>query len=325
MISVTNLKKVYRQADREVRALDGVTLSVPANHVHAVIGQSGAGKSTLVRCLAMLDRPTAGTVTIGGVNLTAVHSTALRRSRRRLGVVFQHANLFDSRTVAANVSYPLELARTPRAERLARAAELLSLVGLADRQDAYPAQLSGGQRQRVGIARAQATEPQVLLCDEPTSALDPATTSEILDLIAGLRARLGLAVLVITHEMQVVKRVADSVSLLEAGRVVETGALTTVLRHRGRLSEALLGLAPNTGDATTVEILDVTAGDQVPALVRAGRTLGADLPVIAATVESLGGQIFHRARVRVPDGLTADTVIAELVRQEAQAWVGGQL
>lgn len=325
MISVTDLKKVYRQGDREVRALDGVSLEVPADHVHAVIGQSGAGKSTLVRCLAVLDRPTSGTVRIGGLELTAVHSSELRRYRRRLGVVFQHANLFDSRTVAANVAYPLELAGLARAERLTKATELLSLVGLGDRLDAYPAQLSGGQRQRVGIARALATDPDVLLCDEPTSALDPATTGEILDLIAGLRARLGLAVLVITHEMQVVKRVADSVSLLEAGTVVEAGPLGEVLRRfGGRLSEALLGLPPATTDRT-VEVLDITRGDQASALARAGRALGADLPVLAAVVEPLGGETFHRSRVRVPEALDPAQVVAELELHGAQAVLGEEL
>ena len=198
MIAVTDLRKVYRRADQEIRALDGVTLTVPADSVHGVIGASGAGKSTLVRCIALLDRPTSGTVEVNGTDLTAVHAAALRRARRRLGLVFQQANLFDARTVAANVAYPLELAGVPRPQRRERAVQLLELVGLADARDAHPAQLSGGQRQRVGIARALATDPDVLLCDEPTSALDPATTVEILDLIAALKSRLGLAVLVIT-------------------------------------------------------------------------------------------------------------------------------
>ncbi|HOC14462.1 MAG TPA: ATP-binding cassette domain-containing protein, partial [Propionicimonas sp.] len=237
MIAVTDLKKVYRQANRDIHALDGVTLTVPENSVHGVIGQSGAGKSTLVRCLALLDRPTSGVVEINGVELTAVPSAELRRARRRLGVVFQHANLFDSRTITANVAYPLELAGVGRAARTAKATELLGLVGLAEAGDAHPAQLSGGQRQRVGIARALATDPDVLLCDEPTSALDPATTGEILDLISALKVRLGLAVLVITHEMNVVKRICDSVSLLEDGRVVESGPLTEVVGTFGsRLS-----------------------------------------------------------------------------------------
>ena len=245
MITVTDLHKVYHQSGRKVRALNGVSLTVPDGSVHGIIGHSGAGKSTLVRCLAMLDRPTSGRIKIGGVELTKVHSTALRNARRRLGLVFQNANLFDSRTVWRNVTYHLEV-QGRRASARERALDLLELVGLADAANAYPAQLSGGQRQRVGIARALATKPAVLLCDEPTSALDPRTTDEILDLILDLRSQLDLAVLVITHEMHVVKRICDSVSLLDAGRIVESGPLTEVIRTLdGSLSQALLGIPPH--------------------------------------------------------------------------------
>ena len=317
MITVTDLKKVYQQGKREIRALDGVTLSVPGDTVHGIIGQSGAGKSTLVRCLALLDHPTSGSVEINGIELTAVRAGELRRARRRLGVVFQQANLFDSRTVAANVAYPLELGRVPVAERKAKATELLRLVGLGDSGDAYPAQLSGGQRQRVGIARALATEPDVLLCDEPTSALDPATTAEILDLIGGIKARLGLAVLVITHEMHVVKRICDSVSLLEDGRVLESGSLVdTVGRFGSRLSDALLALPPHdpaeAAEGTLIEVLYTTETGSAPRLTAAERHFGIDLPVLAGTIEHLAGTTFHRARVRVPAGTDADQVIAFL-------------
>jgi len=317
VIAVTDLKKVYRQAQREVRALDGVTLTVPENTVHGVIGQSGAGKSTLVRCLALLDRPTEGSVEINGVRLTAVRSDELRRARRRLGMVFQHANLFDARTVERNVAYPLELAGLARAERLRKARDLLELVGLADAAGAYPAQLSGGQRQRVGIARALATDPDVLLCDEPTSALDPATTGEILDLIGALKVRLGLAVLVITHEMHVVKRICDSVSLLESGRIVESGGLTEVVGAFGsRLSEALIGLpptaAPDSSAGSTVEVLDVAPDGRLAAVAEASRHFGVEFGVVAATVEQLGGTTFGRWRLLVPPPLDAADVVAHL-------------
>ncbi len=326
MIAVTDLKKVYRQATREVRALDGVTLTVPDNSVHGVIGQSGAGKSTLVRCIALLDRPTSGVVEVNGTDLTAVRSADLRRARRRLGVVFQHANLFDSRTVADNVAYPLELAGVGRAERASRAAELLGLVGLAENADAHPAQISGGQRQRVGIARALATDPDVLLCDEPTSALDPATTGEILDLIAALKARLGLAVLVITHEMTVVKRICDSVSLLEDGRVVESGPLTEVVGAFGsRLSESLLALPPAAGadsaEGGTVEVLDVGRDGELSALTTASRHFGVDFPVVAATVERLAGTTFGRWRVQVLPPLSPDEVVGYFSATGVQAGV----
>ncbi len=324
MITVTDLKKVYHQGKREIRALDGVTLGVPANSVHGIIGQSGAGKSTLVRCLALLDRPTSGSVEINGVELTAVHSAALRQARRRLGVVFQQANLFDSRTIAGNVAYPLELARVPASDRDAKVAELLRLVGLGESGDAYPSQLSGGQRQRVAIARALATDPDVLLCDEPTSALDPTTTIEILDLISAIKARLGLAVLVITHEMHVAKRICDSVSLLEQGRVLESGTLVgTVGRFGSRLSDALLALPPHGPDeaagGTLIEVLYTTSPDSAPKLTAAERHFGVDLPVVSGTIEHLAGTTFHRARVRVPSGTDADQVIGFLTDAGASA------
>ncbi|MDQ7992109.1 MAG: ATP-binding cassette domain-containing protein [Propionicimonas sp.] len=314
MITVTDLKKVYYQGKREIRALDGVTLSVPANSVHGIVGQSGAGKSTLVRCLAMLDRPTSGTVEINGADLTAVHAAELRAARRRLGLVFQHANLFDARTILGNVAYPLELARVPRTEREAKAVELLGLVGLADAGPAYPAQLSGGQRQRVGIARALATDPDVLLCDEPTSALDPRTTDEILDLIASLKARVGLAVLVITHEMHVVKRICDSVTLLEDGLVVESGRLGEVVgRFGGRLSEALLALpAPDPASGRSVEVLDSVPPNDVAVVTRAERHFAVELPVVAGVVESLDGTTFRRQRVAVPDRLDVSELVGFL-------------
>jgi D-methionine transport system ATP-binding protein len=241
--------------------------------------------------------------------------------------VFQHANLFDSRTVAGNVTYPLELAGIDRAERTAKATELLGLVGLADAGGAFPAQLSGGQRQRVGIARALATDPDVLLCDEPTSALDPATTGEILDLISALKARLGLAVLVITHEMGVVKRICDSVSLLEDGRVVESGPLTGVVGAFGsRLSESLLGLPPtpalDPALGQPIEILDVGGAAELSALTAASRHFGVDFQVVAATVEQLGGTTFGRWRVLVKPPLTPAEVVAHLEQRGVHARVG---
>lgn len=324
MITVTDLKKVYYQGKREIRALDGVTLTVPGNSVHGVIGHSGAGKSTLVRCVALLDRPTSGTVEINGVDLTSVEASELRRARRRLGLVFQQANLFDSRTVAHNVAYPLELANVPRAERAERAAELLRLVGLQEAGEAYPAQLSGGQRQRVGIARALATDPEVLLCDEPTSALDPRTTDEILDLIASLRERLGLAVLVITHEMHVVKRICDSVSLLEAGRIVESGSLVEVVgKLQGRLSESLLALPPvelpATGDGTLIDLLAAADPSRGSILAAVAQRVGTDLPVVAGSIEKLGGVTFHRLRVLAPPELPATEAVAAFQAEGAQA------
>ncbi len=326
MITVTDLRKVYHQGKREVRALDGVSLTVPAGSIHGVIGHSGAGKSTLVRCLTMLDRPSSGTVEINGVDLTAARSDALRMARRRIGLVFQQANLFDSRTIEHNVSYPLELIGTPREKRREKALELLNLVGLGDAGNAYPAQLSGGMRQRVGIARALATDPDVLLFDEPTSALDPRTTDEILDLSVSLRDRAPaeLAVLVITHEMHVVKKICDSVSLLDAGRIVESGPLTEVVRRLdGRLSQALLGIPPHAhvepADATLVDVLARGERAAMPMIAHTSNAVGAELAILAGSVEQLAGTTFSPLRLAVPNGTDPRRVVEELKALGADA------
>ena len=230
MISLRDVHKVYRLRDgSQVHALDGLSLNIPAGSIHGIVGTSGAGKSTLVRCLTALERPTYGEVRVAGQDLTTLSANELRKARRAIGMVFQHANLLDQRTAAQNIAYPLDLAGAQKGQRHERVSRMLELVGLADRGSSYPAQLSGGQKQRVGIARALADEPAVLLCDEPTSALDPETTRSILDLIRDVRDRLGVTVVIITHEMSVVRRICDSVSLLEAGRIVQSGPIEDVV------------------------------------------------------------------------------------------------
>lgn len=326
MITVTDLVKEYRTKSRHVRALDGVSLTVPAGSIHGIIGHSGAGKSTLVRCLAMLEPPTSGSIEIQGAELTTARAIDLRRARRRIGLVFQQANLFDSRTIEHNVTYPLELIGVGRDERHQKAQDLLRLVGLADAGNAYPAQLSGGMRQRVGIARALATDPDVLLFDEPTSALDPRTTNEILDLIVSLRDRAPeeLSVLVITHEMHVVKKICDSVSLLEAGRIIESGPLTEVVRHLdGRLSQALLGIPPHAhveaGDATLVDVMASGEKAAMPMIAHTSNAVGAELAILAGSVEQLAGTTFSHLRIAVPNGTDAHRVVAELKALGADA------
>src|SRR4051795_8806083 len=251
VITTTDLRKVYRTRDREVTALDGVDLSVREGEVYGVVGRSGAGKSTLIRCVNLLERPTSGTVEVAGRDLTALAGRGpragreLRQARSRIGMVFQHFNLLSSRTVQDNVELPLEILGTSGKERSRKALELLDLVGLADKARAYPAQLSGGQKQRVGIARALAGDPKVLLSDEATSALDPETTRSILKLLRQLNEQLGLTVLLITHEMDVIKSVCDSAALMRGGRVVESGALAELLATPG--SELASALFPVSG------------------------------------------------------------------------------
>ncbi|MCI2238529.1 methionine ABC transporter ATP-binding protein [Kineococcus sp. TRM81007] len=223
IVRLTGVTKRYERGGKAVAAVDDVSLDVQEGEVLAVIGYSGAGKSTLVRLVNALEAPTSGTVTVAGQDLTRLGEKDLRRARQRIGMIFQQFNLFRSRTVAGNVAYPLKVAGVPREQRDARVAELLDFVGLLDRAHAHPEQLSGGQKQRVGIARALATNPPLLLADEATSALDPETTTEVLSLLRRVNRELGVTIVVITHEMDAVRQIADRVAVMEAGRVVEVG------------------------------------------------------------------------------------------------------
>ncbi|AIR70874.1 methionine ABC transporter ATP-binding protein MetN [Dickeya fangzhongdai] len=231
MIELINITKVFQQKGRAVTALDDVTLRVPAGQIYGVIGASGAGKSTLIRCVNLLERPTQGKVLIDGKELMSLSESQLTRTRRQIGMIFQHFNLLSSRTVFGNVALPLELDNTPAAEIKQRVHQLLDLVGLSDKHDAYPANLSGGQKQRVAIARALASNPKVLLCDEATSALDPATTRSILELLKDINRRLGLTILLITHEMDVVKRICDQVAVISNGKLIEQDTVSEVFSH----------------------------------------------------------------------------------------------
>lgn len=227
MIDLRNVGKVYDGANRVV-ALDGINLHVDAGSICGIIGLSGAGKSTLIRCINMLERPTSGQVLVDGKDFTVMSESELRAERKHIGMIFQHFNLLSSRTVYENIAFPLELAGIPKAERERRIAPILDLVGLAERRDNYPAQLSGGQKQRVGIARALVAEPKVLLCDEATSALDPQTTKSILELLRDINRRLGLTIVLITHEMEVIKEICDCVAVIEDGRLIEQGSTVDV-------------------------------------------------------------------------------------------------
>ena len=307
MIRLHDVHKHYRLRDgREVRALDGLTLDVPAGSVHGVVGTSGAGKSTLVRCLTALERPTSGEVRVAGQDLTALGARELREARRAIGMVFQHANLLEQRTAAQNIAYPLAMAGVPKGERHETVARMLELVGLADRGSSYPAQLSGGQQQRVGIARALADQPAVLLCDEPTSALDPETTRSILELIRDVRDRLGVTVVIITHEMSVVRAVCDSVSLLEAGRVVESGPIEDVVADvASRLSRELVPApavpAGSVGPGDTVIDVALTAHPGQPAAAQVlalAAEQGAD--VAGGLFETLGRAQVGRLALTIP-------------------------
>lgn len=231
MIVLKNISKVFTPGRLAITAVDNVNLTVEQGQIYGIIGYSGAGKSTLIRLLNGLEKPTSGSVTINGHDISAARGESLRQARLKISMVFQHFNLLWSRTVSENIAFSMQIAGASKASIKARVAELITLVGLSGRENAYPSQLSGGQKQRVGIARALANNPDVLLCDEATSALDPQTTDQILDLLLDINRRFKLTIVLITHEMHVVRKICDRVAVMENGKVVEEGDVLNVFTH----------------------------------------------------------------------------------------------
>lgn len=231
MISIKQLKKIFTTEEQSITAVDSISLDIREGEIFGVIGYSGAGKSTFVRLLNRLEEPTDGTVFIDGKEMTKLKGKQLRLARQDIGMIFQHFNLLWSRTVEENIAFPLEIAGIGKAERKKRVQELIDLVGLSGREKAYPSQLSGGQKQRVGIARALANKPKVLLCDEATSALDPDTTNAILDLLVDINRNFDLTIIMITHEMHVIRKVCDRVAVMEDGKIVEQGTVDDIFSN----------------------------------------------------------------------------------------------
>ncbi|MGL4604520.1 MAG: methionine ABC transporter ATP-binding protein [Iodobacter sp.] len=232
MIKLENVSKAYRVDGLDIPALAGVSLSIDAGTVFGIIGHSGAGKSTLIRLINLLERPTGGKIILDGDDVTGLDAAGLRGLRQQVGMIFQHFNLLGSKTVADNVAFPLKIAGGLNKARITqRVDELLALVGLSDHRDKYPAQLSGGQKQRVGIARSLANRPKVLLCDEATSALDPQTTQSVLQLLLDINRKLNLTIVLITHEMDVIRSICDRVAVIDGGKIVEEGVVTQVFLH----------------------------------------------------------------------------------------------
>lgn len=246
MISLENVSKIFRTASGEVHAVREVSLNIEQGEIFGIIGFSGAGKSTLVRCINLLERPTEGTVTIDGTDLTKLDEKRLREVRRKIGMIFQHFNLLRSRTVYDNIAFPLKKSDVSKEEKHKKILSLLELVGLSDKKDVYPSQLSGGQKQRVAIARALANNPKVLLCDEATSAIDPQTTKSILNLLKHVNQTLGITIVVITHEMAVVKDICDRVAIMQQGHIVEEGSTEDVFLHpRENVTKDFISTADN--------------------------------------------------------------------------------
>jgi D-methionine transport system ATP-binding protein len=292
MITFTDVRKVYNQGSQKVVALDGVSLLVKPGEIFGILGQSGAGKSTLIRCVNQLEKPTSGSVIVDGQEMTKLSGNKLRQARQRIGMIFQHFNLLSCRNVVENIAFPLEVMGYSRLKRRAKVEELISLVGLTGKADAYPAQLSGGQKQRVGIARALAGEPKVLLSDEATSALDPQTTRSILDLLRDLNKRMGLTILLITHEMAVVKQICDSVAVLNAGKIVEKGYVSDLIaKPESFLAQEFFphrnGYKPKPG---AVIATIAFAGEQAsqPIFATLARNFDVDVNILSGSVETVG-------------------------------------
>ena len=313
MIDIERLSLSYPGREGPVWALRDIDLKVSAGEVFGIIGRSGAGKSSLVRCINMLNRPSSGRVRVAGQELTALAEPELRAARRRIGMVFQHFNLLSSRTVYDNVALPLELAGMDKAAMRARVLPLLELVGLTALAQRYPAQISGGQKQRVGIARALASQPQVLLSDEATSALDPETTRGVLALLRQVNRELGLTIVLITHQMQVIKQVADRVAVMEGGRIVEQGSVIEVFtRPQHAMTRSLIDeIVPQELPASVFDHVRLLAADLPPGqaahllrlsyageaayqpiLSRLIRELGLTVSVLHGQIDELQGQIF---------------------------------
>lgn len=308
MIELTDLTKVYGNGEHRTVVLDRINFRVDAGEILAVVGPSGAGKSTLAQCINLLTLPTSGSVVVNGEDLTTLSAQQLRVARRRIGTVFQSSGLFERRTAAQNVALPLEYLGVTKAETARRVAELLERVGLTARADHYPFQLSGGQRQRVGIARALALRPSVLLSDEATAGLDPVTTASVVALLRELRDDLNLSIVFITHEMDTVLKIADSVARLDHGSIVESGRLVDLLTDPDSALGA--GLRPQGAAAPAPagqRIWQVVYdAPNVPAdwIARASIDLGTPLAVLGASVQDIGGVTVGSATLGIPEHAT---------------------
>lgn len=307
MIQLQNITKTFINGANSFNAVDDVTLTINDGEIFGIIGFSGAGKSTLVRCINLLERPTSGKVILDGVELTALPDRKLREQRKKIGMIFQHFNLFGSRTIIENVIFPIKHSGMKRAEQLAKAHELLNLVGIDDKANAYPSELSGGQKQRAAIARALASEPEILLCDEATSALDPQTTAEVLKLLKKLNAQLGITIILITHQMNVVKEICHRAAVMENGRVVEENDVFSIFANPQQpISRAFVDMTSNlSGIHALIEekspITELKAGQYIlrfkylersacDALVsQLSREFNINLNIIFGNIEIIGG------------------------------------
>ncbi len=305
MIELKHLSKTFPTAEGSFDALREIDLTIADGDIFGVVGMSGAGKSTLVRCINLLERPTAGQVLIDGRDMTALPPKELREMRRSISMIFQQFNLLMQRTCLGNICFPMEIAGVKPAEARKRALELLEIVGLPDKADAYPAQLSGGQKQRIAIARALASDPKVLLCDEATSALDPTTTRSILRLIQDINRRMGITVIVITHEMTVVEEICSHVAILDHGRMVETGAVEEIFQNpkteAGRRLVYPDGVQLDQLPAANVVRIAFNGGSSYePLIASLAIDCGVKVNILGADTRNVNGQAFGTMLLGLP-------------------------
>ena len=309
MIEIQNLSKTFTTSDGNVEALKNISLTINDGDIYGIIGMSGAGKSTLVRCINMLERPTEGKVIIDGRDMGALSQSELRRERRNITMIFQGFNLLMQKNCLKNVCFPLELAGVKKAEAVKRAKELLEIVGLGDKLKAYPAQLSGGQQQRVAIARALTTHPKILLCDEATSALDPQTTQSILSLIRDIHDKLGITVIVITHQMSVVEQICSHVAILDNGEVVEEGLVSEVFAAPKSKSARHLvfpeGYEQGTqisGDNVIRVVFNGAKATNTPLIAQMAIDEGITASILSASTKGIGDKAYGNIILGIPGG-----------------------
>lgn len=319
-IEILNLRKVYPIPEGEVVALDNISLSINKGDIYGIIGMSGAGKSTLIRCLNRLDHPSDGQIFIDGRNILAMSAPELRATRRRMAMIFQQFNLLTQKTVAKNVRYPLEIAGVPKKQASDRVLELLRLVGLEQKANAYPSQLSGGQKQRVAIARALAGDPEMLLCDEATSALDPMTTQSILDLLQEINHRLGITVVLITHEMAVIRQICNKVAILDGGKLAEKGTVDEVFLHtKSAAGKRLFGILPDKEEPQPTEpalriVFDGESAEQ-PIISHVVRECGVDVNILSANISQFNHKAYGQMLISLPDQLEERKRLTDSLRK----------
>ena len=310
MIEIKNLSKTFKTADCSLDALKNVSLTINDGDIYGIIGMSGAGKSTLVRCINMLERPTEGQILIDGVDMGSLSSKQLRDARRNITMIFQGFNLLMQRNCLKNICFPLELEGMKKEDAKKRALELLEIVGLPDKAKAYPAQLSGGQQQRIAIARALATNPKVLLCDEATSALDPNTTHSILNLIRDINKKLGITVIIITHQMSVVEETCNRVAILDNGTVVEQGEVSTVFAHPQSAAAKRLVFpdasdeifAPASDEHRIIVVFNAVFSTNAPVITKMAMDEGIAANILAASTRCIGDKVYGNMLLGIPGG-----------------------